>query len=378
MVVRAPSPHSGRSAALTRAAPARAATQPPPRPWPLLPLLLLLAGAAPAAAAVCAASGVCLAWSPVPTSSGAVTLTLSAPTATGSVALGFADTYGVSASRMRRGRARAAGTQPALLEASAPPLSPRSRAPRPPPHPRAAVSPAAVWAVSVDPSTGAASLGSHTNAGYSSSGPNLPPHPAARLLGATYAAGVLNATFLVPLPASASAANVIWALDVGPASAGPLHQHSASGALATVVLTCGATGAQCGAAAGGQGAVLRSGAVETHHGGWSRLHGLALGGFTVTVFAAALLHAAGRASGVVRLAVEPSLGSVALPRLPPALRPSPLLPGLAWGLPETLLLAGYGTTYGLVRQRKGRTQKGTKQTKRGALLNERAGARLGA
>jgi len=196
------------------------------------------------------------------------------------------------------------------------------------------MSPADVWAGSLDAAAGAGTLRFWRNVRVYDA-PLAQAMPAgAALLGTSRADGVLTLSFSVPLPAGAEALNVNWA--VGEGSAERMRQHgSTAGAhfgAAQVNLLC----------VGGAGCVLRADAAPLRS--WARLHAVAGGGFCTSVAAAAALRACANAcGGVLRAGVHAPLLR-GLRRLPG--RPFANAQNWAqnWAAPELLLACGYFAT----------------------------------
>jgi NAD(P)H-flavin reductase len=227
------------------------------------------------------------------------------------------------------------------------------------------MSPADVWAVWVDPATGAGMLSYRRNtAGYYP--PSLRPLPAgAAVLAATSDAATrtLTATIVVPLPASVAAAaaaagapspdavlqggrrrllgetsavgavNMIWstassapyAIDAGLDSHG--SQAGVDFGAAEIDLLC----------AGADGCVLASGGLPA----FTHLHAIALAGFLVTAGAGALANGLRRRLFALECAAQATLARTPLAPL------ARLLGMSSFGLPELCLVAGYFTTFGI-------------------------------
>lgn len=192
-----------------------------------------------------------------------------------------------------------------------------------------AMSPANVWAGSVDGASAQGALRFWRNAkGHDDPVARATP-AGATLLGASRVGGLLTVNFSIPMPSGAAELNMNWA--IGDGSAAGMAEHggeaNADFGAAQVNLLC----------AGGSGCVLRTDAPES---GFTQLDLIAIVGFGATVAAAAVTRAGLSAGGRrIRALVHAPLLRW-LRRLPG--RPLPEAHG--WALPELLLAAGYFAT----------------------------------
>jgi ferredoxin-NADP reductase len=193
------------------------------------------------------------------------------------------------------------------------------------------MSPADVFAVWVDASSGAGVLSHRRNAnGYDA--PTVRPlPPGAALQAASSSDSALTAQFTVPLPAAAGVVNLIWCVADGVPSGrdAPMDSHG------------GREGVDFGAAAidllcAGDGSCVLS--VPPPRA-FTRLHVIALAGFGATLGAGALATALRRRWFALECAAQASLARTPLKRAAAALGAS------SYGAPEALLLGGYALTF---------------------------------
>ena len=192
-----------------------------------------------------------------------------------------------------------------------------------------AMSPADVWAGSVDSGSAAGALRFWRNQNGHDA-PSARATPAgATLLGASQIGNTLTVNFSIPMPAGASSLNLNWAIGGGSASGMAEHGKKANAdyGAAQVNLLC----------TGGAGCVLRTDAAPS---GLTEMDIIAIVGFVVTVAAAAatragLSAAAGRARALVHAPLLRWLRRVPC---------RPFSAAHGWALPEALLAAGYFAT----------------------------------